>query len=226
MTPWRSLDLLVLDTETTGLDPDHARIVEVALVPILGGDTVGTGRSWLVHPGGPIPPEATAIHGIDDAMVQDAPRFGQGLGALSGQLVGSVLVAFNAPFDRAMVAAEWLRADPWGLMPAALSDRATWIDPLTWIREWDRYVSDQGRHKLATTCARRGVEHGDRHRALGDALACARLLLSLAPKLPSDLDELLGQQRALAIEHEKRRAEWIARGKPVRQSRSAEGLDR
>lgn len=69
--PWVYDRWAVLDTETTGTGPS-ARIVEVALVTMRFGRVEDVFAS-LVHPGRPIPPEATAIHGITDAMVAQAP---------------------------------------------------------------------------------------------------------------------------------------------------------
>ena len=65
----------VFDCETTGTDPDADEIVSLALV-LLDRDGVETGRfSSLVRPSCPIPEDATAIHGISDADVADAPTF-------------------------------------------------------------------------------------------------------------------------------------------------------
>ena len=75
-TPLLALDAVVIDTETTGLDARKARIVEIALVPIVGGrlDAAAACRR-LIRPDVAIPAQATRIHGIDAAAVADAPRF-------------------------------------------------------------------------------------------------------------------------------------------------------
>ena len=66
--------LAFFDLETTGIDPLRDKIVEIAVVRVLpGGGTEGLTRR--VHPGRPIPPEATAVHGIRDADVAGAPPF-------------------------------------------------------------------------------------------------------------------------------------------------------
>ena len=75
-TPLISLDAVVIDTETTGLDPRKARVVEFAAVRLVGGRLDATGAlRRLIDPGEPIPPAASRIHGIDDAKVAGAPRF-------------------------------------------------------------------------------------------------------------------------------------------------------
>ena len=75
-TPLIALDAVVLDTETTGLDPRKARIVEIAAVRLVGGrlDTSSPFRR-LVQPGEPIPAAATRIHSIDEATVAGAATF-------------------------------------------------------------------------------------------------------------------------------------------------------
>ncbi len=75
-TPLIALDAFVLDTETTGLDPAKARIVEIGAVPLRRGkldETAALRR--LVNPGEAIPADATRIHAIDDSMVASAPKF-------------------------------------------------------------------------------------------------------------------------------------------------------
>ena len=65
--------LLVVDTETTGLDPAGGHVlVEVATVTI---DDAAIGETWssLIQPGRSIPAEAAAVHGITDTLVADAP---------------------------------------------------------------------------------------------------------------------------------------------------------
>ena len=76
-TPLIVLDAVVIDTETTGLDPAEARVIEIAAVRLAAGriDADKPFRS-LVRPAAPIPEIATAIHGIDAAKVADAPLFG------------------------------------------------------------------------------------------------------------------------------------------------------
>ncbi len=66
--------LAVFDIESTGLNPRTDRVIELAVVRLDPGGG-RTERTWLLNPGVPIPVESTAIHGITDEMVRDAPRF-------------------------------------------------------------------------------------------------------------------------------------------------------
>src|SRR5262245_20121242 len=78
ITPLMALDAIVLDTETTGLDPAKARIVEMGAVRFDRGQ-LNSAASFrrLVRPDTPIPPEATHIHAIDEATVSDARAFAE-----------------------------------------------------------------------------------------------------------------------------------------------------
>ena len=60
---WHTGRLAAFDIETTGVDPEHDRIVTAA-VSVVGGDRPAEHRSWLVDPGIDIPADATSVHGI------------------------------------------------------------------------------------------------------------------------------------------------------------------
>src|SRR5262245_10848525 len=89
-TPLLALDAVVLDTEATALDVRKARLVQIAGVRLRSGSLdESLGFESLVNPGCPVPKSATAIHGITDAMVADAPSFGQ---------IAERLESFTGPF--------------------------------------------------------------------------------------------------------------------------------
>ena len=77
-TPLIALDAVAIDTETTGLDPRRAWLVEIAAVRLVGG-RLETNASLRrrVRPPAPIPAAATRIHGIDDAAVSGNPPFAE-----------------------------------------------------------------------------------------------------------------------------------------------------
>ncbi|MBN2170275.1 MAG: UvrD-helicase domain-containing protein [Candidatus Krumholzibacteriota bacterium] len=92
-------DYVVFDLETTGVDTARCEVVEVAAIRYEGGREVARFES-LVRPAGPIPPGATDVHGITDAMVEGAPPPAQALGELRAFAGGRDLVAHNgAGFD-------------------------------------------------------------------------------------------------------------------------------
>jgi DNA polymerase-3 subunit epsilon len=83
-----------LDTETTGLD-DYAKICELSIVDVSGNILMDT----LISPLDPIPPEATKIHGISNAMVDGAPSFPDVLPRLQAILKGHTVVTYNCSYD-------------------------------------------------------------------------------------------------------------------------------
>ncbi|MBN2665390.1 MAG: 3'-5' exonuclease [Bacteroidales bacterium] len=100
-----------LDLETTGINVSSDRIVEISVLKI---DPNG-GEEWLVsriNPEMPIPPKSTAIHGITDEDVADAPKFREMAKNLAAFLEGTDLAGFNAiKFDIPVLAEEFLRVN-------------------------------------------------------------------------------------------------------------------
>ena len=102
--------LVFFDLETTGIDIAKDRIVEISMVKVMpnGEEIVKTRR---INPGMPIPPEASAIHGITDEDVKDCPKFKEIAKSLAAQIEGCDLAGFNSNrFDIPMLAEEFLRA--------------------------------------------------------------------------------------------------------------------
>ena len=105
-----ALDAVVLDTETTGLDPRTARIVEIAAVRLVNGRLdIGAPFRRLLQPGEPIPASATRIHGIDAAVVAGAPTFADVWTEFSVYHGGTVLIGHAIGFDCAVLARECSR---------------------------------------------------------------------------------------------------------------------
>lgn len=117
-------EILWFDLETTGVDAQTARVVEIAAARMNTDGAMSPAVATLVNPGVPIPPEATAIHGITDEMVADAPPFSDALVlAIVDQLTPeTVLGGFNvlhydlrvlqAECARHAVSTDWLRGRP------------------------------------------------------------------------------------------------------------------
>ncbi len=168
-TPLIDTVFVVLDLETTGLDPAADRITEVGAVKVKGGDVLGELRTF-VHPGRPIPTRITAVTGITDAMVADAPRVEAVLDHLLGFLVGAVFVAHNAAFDLA-----FLRA-------AATAHHRVRPEPVVvdTARLSRRLLTDEVRdHRLATVARHLRARTTPAHRALADARATVDVLHGL-----------------------------------------------
>lgn len=106
---WLEQNALFLDTETSGLHAG-AEIVEITLIDSSGEAVLDT----LVRPERPIPPALTRIHGIDNRMVADAPRWPQLHERLLDIIEGRPVVIYNADFDLRMLAQVAQRhALPW-----------------------------------------------------------------------------------------------------------------
>ena len=98
---------IVLDTETTGLDPQSGdRIVEIGCLELL--NHVPTGRHFhtYLNPDRPMPAEAFAVHGLSDEHLKDKPRFAAVVEAFLTFLGESPLVIHNAAFDLGFINAE------------------------------------------------------------------------------------------------------------------------
>ncbi len=102
--------IVFFDLETTGVDVSHDRIVEIAVIKLLpNGDREEKVRR--INPGMPIPPEATAVHGITDEDVKDCPRFENIARSLYAFIEGCDMGGFNSnKFDVPVLAEEFLRA--------------------------------------------------------------------------------------------------------------------
>lgn len=98
---------IVMDTETTGLDPaDGHRVVEIGAIELF--NHLPTGRTFheYLNPERDMPPEAQAIHGLSAAFLADKPKFGDVAAAFLDFIAGAVLVIHNASFDIGFLNAE------------------------------------------------------------------------------------------------------------------------
>lgn len=167
--PLHRLRYAVVDVETTGgaWRRGH-RVTEVAVVQVVDGQ-VEEGFETLVNPGRPIPPRIQGLTGIRDEMVAGAPTF-QGIApSVRARLEDRVFVAHNVRFDWGFVYNELL---------AATGD-APDVPQLCTVRLGRRLVPRLRRYSLDHLTRHFGIPIHRRHRAYGDALATARLLVRL-----------------------------------------------
>jgi DNA polymerase-3 subunit epsilon len=187
---WADGLLLSFDTETTGTDPETARIVSAACL-WRNALTAPEDRSWIVNPGIPIPPEATAVHGITDEIAGAGLQPAEALPEIVEQLrtalrVGAAIVIFNAPYDLTVLDRECARYG----VPLDLSGLQV-VDPLVIDKALDPYRS--GSRKLVDMAALYRVpEDGRPHGAAADALMAARLAMRLS-RLPEIAEMTLAQ---------------------------------
>lgn len=177
-----SRPLAFFDLETTGLNTASDRIVELALIKLAPhGDVLE--RVRRVNPGIPIPPEATAIHGITDADVADEPSFSSIARSLGELLTDCDLGGFNIRrFDVPILLAEFKRAG----LPFSVEGRRLIDAQVIFHRQEPRDLSAAARFYL-------GREHREAHSALGDIRTTAAVLASQLeryPEVPNDMDGL------------------------------------
>ncbi len=103
------IDIVVVDTETTGLEPT-SYIVEIGAVKLRGGRLIDT-FSHVLRPPVPIPKEVIKIHGISDEVVRSAPTFFQIVDKFFRFIDGALLAAHNAPFDLKILCSNIKRAE-------------------------------------------------------------------------------------------------------------------
>lgn len=164
------ISFTVLDTETTGLDPAGGdRIVSVGAVRVVRGRVLRQETfERLVHPGRPVPAAATAIHGLSDAMLADAPHIEDVLPALARFAADTVLVGHDIGFDLRFLEA------------AAPSAGVDLSHPVLDTLLLDAVLyPGQPDHSLEAIAARLGISVVGRHTALGDALVTADVLVGL-----------------------------------------------
>lgn len=201
--PLRSLTFVVLDTETTGLEPARDALCSVAGVRIVNSRLMsGELFDVLVEPGRPIPAAASRVHGITDAMVAGAEPASVVLARFRAFLDDAVLVAHNAAFDLAFLR----RAEE----AAGVSFSVPVLDTVL-----------LGAHVFGTSesltldalAGRFGVEIPPeaRHTALGDARATAQVLLGLLPLLEADGVRTLRDALAVSDKQARLRRRMAAR---------------
>ena len=174
--------LVVFDVEATGLNKRADRIVAIALVRY---EPLGTAESfnYLLNPGIPIPEEATAIHGITDEDVKEAPTFTDLAGTLERHFAGADLAGYNIlGYDIQILMEEFARAS----RPFILEGRRVLDAQRIFFRNEPRDLAAALRYYC-------GENHDSHHDALGDVLATIRVLdgqFLKYPELPTAMDAL------------------------------------
>ena len=156
-------NVIVVDTETTGLSASTDRVIEVAVVNLQGNVIFHS----LIDPGIPIPKEITGITGITDEHVKGMPSFESVASNIADIIeAADVFIGHNPSFDRAMLIAEFMRARVAVKFPTLLCTK----------RIWDKYEPKEKRNLMNTYkrfVSRDGFDGA--HGALADAQACARV---------------------------------------------------
>jgi DNA polymerase-3 subunit epsilon len=163
---------IVLDTETTGLSPEHGhRVVELGCVELLNRIPTGATFHAYLNPDRDMPAEAFAVHGLSAEFLKDKPRFIEVVDDFLAFIGDAPLVAHNAGFDYGFICHELKRAARAELM----RDRV--VDTLMLARR--RQAA--GPYSLDALCTRYGIDNSRRtkHGALLDAEILAEVYLEL-----------------------------------------------
>jgi DNA polymerase III subunit epsilon len=163
---------IVLDTETTGLDPAQGhRLVEVGCIELLNRIPTGAVFHSYLNPEREVPAEAFAIHGLSTEFLKDQKLFAEIVNEFLLFIRDAPLVIHNAGFDHGFLNAELKRAER---EPIA---RERLVDTLLLARR----KHPAGPNRLDDLCARYGIDnsHRSKHGALLDAEILAEVYLEL-----------------------------------------------
>ena len=172
---------IILDTETTGLDPKMGhRLVEIGAVELINHTPTGVNYQTYINPERDVDPGAQEIHGLTNEFLKQHPTFGDISAEFIDFLSDSTLVIHNAPFDLAFINMELNRLGE----PSISSERV--IDTLVLARK--KFPGAQA--NLDALCRRFAIEN--RHRELHGALVDAALLADVYIELIGGKEPTLG----------------------------------
>ncbi|MBK6264901.1 GIY-YIG nuclease family protein [Marivirga sp. S37H4] len=157
----------IVDIETTGGYADNNRICEIAII-IHDGQKVVKEYQSLINPERSIPYGVQAIHGINDAMVADAPKFFEQAKTIYELLKDNIFVAHSVNFDYSFVQKAFVELG----FPLQLKKLCT-------VRLSRKIFPGYKSYSLGNLCDHRKIIINDRHRAYGDAIATAELFTQL-----------------------------------------------
>ena len=187
---------IVLDTETTGLEPSEGhRIIEIGCVELLNRRLTGNTYHQYIQPDREIDAGAIEVHGITNEQLADKPRFADIAAEFLEFIRGAELVIHNAPFDVGFINHEFSALEN---TPGQVNDHCTVLDTLTMARR----MHPGQRNSLDALCKRYEIDNSQRelHGALLDAEILADVYLAMTGgqvslSLDSHADST-GQQRS------------------------------
>src|SRR5579863_2920476 len=192
---------IVLDTETTGLEPDQGhRIIEIGCIEILDRRVTRNSYHTYVNPEREVDPGALEVHGIDNRFLKDKPRFAEIADGFLKFVQGAELVIHNATFDVGFINHELRK------MQSAVTD----INSICTVRDTLEIARRQHpgqKNSLDALCKRYSVDNSGReyHGALLDAQLLAEVYLAMT-----------GGQAALVLDAETQGSTGgVSRNRPV-----------
>jgi DNA polymerase III epsilon subunit family exonuclease len=173
---------VAFDFETTGLYAGQDSIVEFGAAKFRNGQVLETFGA-LVDPGRPMPPDATRVSGITDAMLKGQPAIATVLPDFMRFIGDSVLVAHNAPFD-------------WGFLRTTCDRNGLAMPPNQFIDTQvlaKKAYPGQKSYSLQNLAAFLRFPPNQAHRAVDDSVMCMKLFLACANELAFMGDITLGE---------------------------------
>lgn len=186
MLSWHELPRASFDLETTGRDPQLARIVTASIILVDGSGSVLAHHEWLVDPGVEIPAEAAAIHGIStDKARSEGMHAAEAVRQISTVLAdtfaaGIPVLAFNAAYDFTVLAREAERHGCTAPTPFPV------IDPYILDKQADRFR--RGKRTLTAMAEHYSVAFENAHTSAADVMATLAVGAAVAGAYP-----LMGQ---------------------------------
>jgi len=158
---------IILDTETTGIDPRQGnRIIELGCVEMLNRQLTGNNFHHYINPERDSEEGALAVHGLTTEFLSDKPKFGEIAQDFLAYIAGAELIIHNAPFDIGFLDAELERLG----LPPLMTHVTGCIDTLVMAKQ----MYPGKRNSLDALCDRYGVSNA--HRTLHGALLDSELL--------------------------------------------------
>lgn len=190
--------LIVLDTETTGLNPQEGhRIIEIGCVELVNRRLTGKRFHTYINPERIIDDGAIEVHGITNQFLEDKPSFADIVKDFIAFIQGAELVIHNAPFDVGFINYEFSRLNN---QTGTVTDYSKVFDTLAYARK----KHPGQRNSLDALCKRYGIDnsHRDLHGALLDAEILADVFLLMTGGQSSLLDEVQGRAVGAAANSE------------------------
>ena len=188
---------IVLDTETTGLEPeDGHRIIEIGCLELIDRQLTGRQFHKYINPERSVEEGALEVHGLSDEFLSDQPRFAEIASEFVEFIHGAELIIHNAAFDVGFLDSELARIEP----PRRVAEIAQVLDTLELARE----LHPGQRNSLDALCKRYEVDNSNRtlHGALLDSELLADVYLLMTGgqvSLRPDLDGSAGSAASLDI---------------------------
>jgi DNA polymerase III subunit epsilon len=202
--PFEEADFCIVDLETTGLSPRSSNIIEIGIVKV-SGMQITERYSTLINPGRNIPYFITALTGISDDDVFNAPFFDDVAYEINKFLSGGILTGHNLSFDYSFLRREFTSSG----FDFNIKRK------LCTMRLARRIFPMEKSKSLASMCTLLRVDNNHKHRALGDAEATAEILIKMLKILRQeknikDIDELIALQTTPVKEKKKPVAKKVA----------------